>query len=45
MDLGVDFNARVRGDHLIGDRDSLEDGDALLDDGVVLHAVAEVRSD
>lgn len=37
MDLGIDLNPAVLRYHLIGDRNTLEDRNALLYDGVVLH--------
>lgn len=37
LDLGVDLDAAVFWNHLFGNRDPLVDGDALLDNGIVLH--------
>jgi hypothetical protein len=38
LDLCVDFNATVGGNHIIWDGDALVDWDALLDYCVVFHA-------
>ena len=40
VDLCVDFDPRVVWNHLVRNRDSLVDGDALLDDSIMLHAAA-----
>lgn len=37
VDLCIDFDPRVAGDHLLWDRDTLEDFDPGLDDGVMFH--------
>jgi len=39
VDLGVDLDPTVLRDHIFGDRHAFVDGDALLDDSVVFHAI------
>lgn len=37
VDLGIDLDPGILGDHVVWDGHSFDDGDALVDDGVVLH--------
>lgn len=39
MDLRIDFDSAVLGDHFLWDLDPLMNRDTLLDNGIVLHTV------
>ena len=38
LDLRIDLDAAVGRNHIVRNRDTLVDGDSLVDNGVVLHA-------
>ena len=38
LDLSIDLDAAVSRNHVVGNWDTLVDGDSLVDNGVVLHA-------
>ena len=41
--LGVDLDARVVGDHILGYRDAVDDLDALAGDGLEFHVELDLR--